>query len=181
MSRARILLILLLLGTIVGGVLLFLGLRTVPSPPERGRRPAIVVVGPSLTRFDEEGRRLWELEAGSITVDKEADRTLAEDVRLKFFSEGQVTLEVAAARLLLLGKSEEMELEGGIEARDDQGVRFYTERLRWDPKREVLVGTGEVEVVKGENRLTGRGFEYSPKEGRFSIKEGAHLILLPGE
>jgi LPS export ABC transporter protein LptC len=177
MSRSRILLILLLLAAIAGGVLW--GLRTVPSHPEREGEPAITIAGPVLTMFDEEGQRLWELEAGSITLDQEADRTLAEDVRLKFFQDGELALEVTAARLLLFNRSEEMELEGGIEARDDQGLRFHTERIRWDGEREVLVGDLEVEIRKGGNRLTGKGFEYWPKEGRFSIEEEAHLIISP--
>ncbi|MFQ6116646.1 MAG: LPS export ABC transporter periplasmic protein LptC [Candidatus Bipolaricaulia bacterium] len=179
MSRTRFLLILSLLTAIAGGILL--GLQTVPSPSKRGEEPAITIAGPSLARFDEEGHRLWELEAESITVDKEHDRTQAEGVKLRFFKDNKVTLEVTAARLLLFNKSEEMELTGGIEAQDDRGLSFRTERLRWDPDREVLLGEGEVEVAQGKSRLTGKGFEYSPKEGRLRIEEKAHLILLTGE
>jgi len=178
-AGTRFLLILSLVAAIAGGILL--GLQTAPSRPKRGKEPAIAIAGPSLARFDEEGRRLWKLEAESIAVDQEHDRTQAEGVRLKFFKDNKVTLEVTAARLLLFNKSEEMELTGGIEAQGEGGLSFHAERLRWDPDREVLLSEGEVEVTQGKSRLTGKGFTYSPKEGRFSIKEGAHLILLTGE
>jgi len=185
-AGTRFLLILFLLAAIIGGI--FLGLRTVPypndksghqAPPKQEEKPAIAIAGPSLARFDEEGQRLWELEAESITVDKEHDQTCAAGVKLKFLKDDKVTLEVTATRLLLFNKSEEMELTGGPEAHNDRGLSFRTERRRWDPDREVLRGEGEVEVAQGENRLSGRGFEYSPQEGKLSIKEGAHLIISP--
>jgi LPS export ABC transporter protein LptC len=176
-AGTRFLLILFLLAAITGGI--FLGLRTVPEPPKQEYTPAFAIAGPSLARFDEEGQRLWELEAESITVAYEHDQTCAEGVKLKFFKDDKVTLEVTAARLLLFNKSEEMELTGGIEAHNDRELNFHTEQLRWDPQREVLLGEGEVEVAQGENRLSGRGFEYSPQEGKLSIKEGAHLIISP--
>jgi len=178
MSRTRILLISLLLATIAGGVLFKLW--PVPSlPKQKGEEPAIALAKPTLTRFDEQGHRLWELVAESITVDRGHDRSEALGTQLKFFKDGRVTLEVAAARLTLFNKSEEMELEGGIEAHNDQGLSFHTERMRWDPQREVLIGEGEVEVMQGKNKLTGRGFEYSPKKEELKIKQGAHLIISP--
>lgn len=177
MPRASLLI--LLLAAIAGGALW--GLWTTPTGPKQQPEPTIAIGGPTLTRFDEGGQRWWELEAGAITLDEESGETLAEDVRLRFFRGDEVALEVTAARLLLFNRSEEMELEGGIMARNDQGVKFFTERMRWDPERAVLVGKGKLEVAKGESRLTGKGFEYSPKENRLEVKEGAHLILLPEE
>lgn len=168
-----------LLGGLAG--VAWLGLRTVPSPPKLREEPAIEITGPILTRFDEEGQRWWELEARSIAVDQETDRTLAEGVRLRFFRNEQAALEVTATRLLLFNQSEEMELEGGVEARGSGGLKFYTERMRWDPQRQVLVSAAEVEISRGENRLTGTGFQYWPQEGKLRIEEEARLILLPEE
>jgi LPS export ABC transporter protein LptC len=164
---------------------LFLWLRPGPAPP-RPEGPAIAVLAPTITRFDEGGRRLWELEAEVITLEREANRAVAESVRLRFFRDGEghatgqeeVALNAMATRLSLYG-SGEMELEGGIEARDDRGLEFRTERARWDPQRGLLSGDLEVEITRGEERLLGRGFEYSPGEGRLIVHE-AELILVPG-
>lgn len=157
-----------------------MGLRTAPAPPEERGGPAVTITEPHLARFDREGQRLWELTAEEITVDREADLTLAEGVRLKFFNDEGVALEVTATRLILFNRSGAMELEGEIEAHSDQGLSFRAEQLRWDPQREVLISEGEVEITQGGNRLSGRRLEYSPKEGRLRVEKG-RLILLPGE
>jgi LPS export ABC transporter protein LptC len=178
MSRSRVLLI-LLLAAIVGGVLFLWGLRTTPPHTERLEEPEIALGRSIMTGYDQKGQRLWELEAQSTTLDEESNQTLAEHIRLRFFRDEQVSLEVTAARLLLFNNSQEMELTGGIEAYQAQGVKFYTEQMRWDPNRQVLVGQGEVEVQKGESRLTGQGFEYSPEKGQLKVREEAHLIVFP--
>ncbi|MCR4403945.1 MAG: LPS export ABC transporter periplasmic protein LptC [Candidatus Acetothermia bacterium] len=178
MSRTRLLLILLSLGALAGGLLA--GLRPAP-PPTSSEEPRVEISAPTLTKFDEAGRRLWELRARAISLDQQAERTLAEDVRIAFFRDERVTLELTAPRLLLFNESGDLELEGGISAQGEGGLRFWTERMRWDAREAVLRGDLEVEVEKEENRLSGRGFEYSPQEGRFVVEEEAHLILLPGE
>jgi LPS export ABC transporter protein LptC len=178
MPRARVLLIFLFLAALAGGLLL--GLRPAPPPP-RSQEPTVDIVVPTLTKFDEAGRRLWELRAASLTLDRQAEQASAMDVQLDFFRDEQVTLEVVAARLLLSNKSGDFELEGGITAQGEQGLKFRTERMHWDARDELLSGDLEVEVEKGENKLSGRGFEYSPQEGKFVIEEGSHLILLLGE
>ena len=171
----------------LGGGLLFLSLRLwlwqpVPPPPEPPRlRPAVTLTGAGLARFDQNGRKLWELEAARITLEREAEQTTAEEVRLEFFRNGEVVLEVYAPHLLLFNRTGDIELSGGLEAHGEGGLEFRTPRMRWDAKRERLIGDLEVEVKRGENRLTGIGFEYSPKEGKLVLKGGAHLILLPGE
>ncbi len=150
-------------------------------PPQRSEGPEIAVLSPTMTKFDEAGRRLWELEAETITLEREDDRARAEAVRLKFFRGAarheEVALVVTAARLSFYSGGE-LELEGGITARDDRGLEFRTERARWDPQRGVLSGDLEVEIARGEERLSGRGFEYTPEEGRLAVHE-AELILVP--
>ncbi|MGQ9733971.1 MAG: LPS export ABC transporter periplasmic protein LptC [Candidatus Bipolaricaulia bacterium] len=175
MSRTRIGLTLAALVALAGGLL---WLR--PGPPhQRPEGPAIAVLSPTMTKFDETGRRLWELEAEKIILEREndLDRARAEVVRLRFFRNEEVVLEVTAARLFLYSGGE-LELEGGITAHDDQGLEFRTERARWDPQRGALSGDLEVEITRGEDRLSGRGFEYTPEEGRLAVRE-AELILVP--
>ena len=150
MSRARLLLILFFLGALAGGLLL--GLREASPPPSSGE-PTVEISSPALTRFDEAGRRLWELGAHSITLERQAERTEAEDVRLAFFRDEQVTLELTAPRLLLFNQSGDLELEGGVLARGEEGLQFRTERMRWDAEAGLLSGELEVEVEKGGNRL----------------------------
>lgn len=177
MSRAGIALTLVTLLALAGGLGFLLRLQ--PSPPSyKPEGPAIAVLAPTMTRFDEAGRRLWELEAEAITLEREGGRARAEAVRLKFFRDEELALEVTAARLFLYSGGE-LELEGGLEARDDRGLEFRTERARWDPQQGVLTGELEVELARGEERLSGRGFEYNPDEGRLTVRE-AELILLPG-
>lgn len=169
----------MLAGTaLVGGLLL--GLRPAQQPPQF-EEPTVGITAPTLTKFDEAGRRLWELRAHSITLERQAERTEAEDVRLALFRDERVTLELTAPRLLLFNQSGDLELEGGVLARGEEGLRFRTERMRWDAGAGLLSGELEVEVERGGNRLSGRGFEYSPQEGWFVVEERARLILLPPE
>lgn len=166
---------LLLLAALAGGLGFLLRLQPSLSSYEP-EGPAIALLAPTMTRFDETGRRLWELEAEAITLE-EAGRARAEAVRLRFFRNEEVALEARASRLFLYSGGA-LELEGEIVAHDPQGLEFRTERARWDPQRGLLSGDLEVEIKRGEERLSGRGFEYDPGEGRLTVRE-AELILVP--
>lgn len=175
MPRAGIILTLGALAALIGGLLFWL---RPASSPQGLEGPAIAVLAPKMAKFDEAGRRLWELEAEVITLEQEESRARAEAVRLKFFRDEELALEVTASRLFLYSGGV-LELEGGLEAHDPQGLEFRTERARWDPQRGVLSGELELEIARGEDRLLGRGFEYNPDEGRLTVHE-AELILVPG-
>lgn len=168
-----------LLATIAGGF--YLSNKFVfhnPSPRGDGQyAPDIEATKATLRGDDEQGRKLWEMRAESITIHEDLGETKAFGVEISFFKDGVESLTAKADKLKLFHRSRNIVLEGSISARDNEGLKFYTEKMSWDAERELLEGDFEVRIEQKNNTLTGIGFEYSPKEGRLKVKREAHLEM----
>lgn len=155
--------------------------------PETSRQtqPDIALSQSELTRYGEQGQRLWTVYAKTIELDDKTRSTVVEGVEVLFWSETtegvdkqsneNVTLTVKAERLTLDNFRKDLSFSGKLEATDDQGLRFVTQGARWSNKSQVLEGDMDVKVERDDLLFEGVGFRYDARSGKFLIKENAHL------
>ncbi len=137
--------------------------------------PAISAERAHIVRYDDQGKKLWELEGRSLVVQEEI--SIAEEVTLRFFdSDGTETLTVRAPQARLQNRSGNIELVGAISAVGRE-FSFTTENLVWDNQKKVLSTSSFVRIEREEFTLTGRGLEYLSETGRATILNDARLIL----
>lgn len=137
--------------------------------------PAISAERAHILRYDDHGKKLWELEGRTITVHE--DVSVAEEVTVRFFeSGGTETLTVRAPQARLHNRSGDIELLGEISAVGRE-FSFVTENLSWDNQKKVLTTSSFVRIEREEFTLTGRGLEYFSETGRATILNDARLIL----
>ena len=167
-----------------GGLLLaaLLWAMLAPPPeeahPERG--PTISLAQTVLTRYDAQGRPLWELQVVSLRLSREGI-TEGKGVTLRLFAPEVGTepiLLVKAGAVELEDRTGNLVLSGGVEAQAAE-LELTAEEARWDAEKQVLYGDGPITARSPQGRLSGRGFHYSLKTGRLTIEHQARLILNP--
>jgi len=109
-----------------------------------------------------DGSKLWEIRADLVEVDERDGLTVltrgSEPIRIAFFSSrGMATCEADRATLDL--KTKNVNLEGGVVARSDQGVELKTERLRWIAASRRLETDQPVTITRGTLVSRGQGME----------------------
>jgi LPS export ABC transporter protein LptC len=91
-------------------------------------------------------------------------------------AEGREALTVMAARLLWNHRTGTLELSGDVQGTSPDGLRFSTERVRWDEATQTLQGDGPVKIERDDLQLAGEDFEFHLKDGTLIVLN-AHLQL----
>ncbi len=176
MSRAsQALGLLVTVGGIAGLYWLWVTMPSLWPDPVEPRAPAISAERAHIVRYDDQGKKLWELDCRSMAIQEEI--SVAEEVAMRFFDgDGTETLAVRAPRARLHNRTGNIELLGAISA-VGQEFSFATENLLWDNQKKILSTSSFVRVEREEFTLTGWGLEYSSETGRATILNDARLIL----
>jgi LPS export ABC transporter protein LptC len=108
------------------------------------------------------GSRQWELRADRAEVHERGGYTVLSRVGhpvevLLYSHQGQLTC--TADRVMVNLTTKDVQLEGGVLARSDQGTELRTEGLRWIAASRRLVTDQPVTVSRGGLVTRGRGME----------------------
>ncbi len=137
--------------------------------------PALSAEHAHIVRYDEHGKKLWELEGRALSIGE--DTSVAEDITLRFFdSEGREALTVRAPLARLHNRTGDIELQGEVSAIGRE-FSLSTENLLWNNEKKILTTPSVVHIESEEFTLTGQGFEYFSETGRATILHDARLIL----
>jgi LPS export ABC transporter protein LptC len=72
--------------------------------------------------------------------------------------------------------SADFRAEGNVEGETGDGRRIYTTWLRYDSDGGVVSTDAPVRIVDGQRTVSGRGFQYHVRDGRFVLKGGARVV-----
>jgi len=144
------------------------------SAPSVAGKPDIILERGVIQHYDQ-GALVWRLQAQHTQVDERSGETVASQVDIQFFQEGQNTsmLEVTAQKVTRTFNGN-LVFEGTLEAKDAQGLQFQTQNARWVDRDQVLEGSQAVRVVrpnlKGTNvSVEAEGFRYDVGAGKISL------------
>jgi LPS export ABC transporter protein LptC len=133
-----------------------------------------------------DGSRLWEIRADQVEVDEREGMTVltrgADPIRIAFFSShGKATCEANRATLDL--KTKDVNLEGAVVARSEQGLELKTERLRWMAASRRLQTDLPVTITRGTLISRGLGMEAETDLERVRIFQNitSEVGPLPGK
>ena len=109
-----------------------------------------------------DGAKLWEIRADQVEVNERDGVTIltrvARPTQIAFYStQGHATCVADRATLDL--KTKDVQLEGGVVARSEQGMELRTEQLRWIAASRRLETDQAVTVKRGTLVSQGRGME----------------------
>lgn len=135
------------------------GCRKVPDAPAPtgADKPSLLFQGFS-ARASHRGRLVWEARAARARVFDTDQRALAEDVAITYYVDGRVVSRGYADLARMDLKRYDMEAEGHVRLRGQNGVSLFTSRLRWDNEAQRADSDARVRLVRQGTVLTGRGF-----------------------
>jgi len=164
----------LLVAWSAGGLALLLALGCEPSPPSGVATPELPdqeVRSFTLVQ-SVEGRRHWRLTAASAATYRDRGVIHARDVALDFYDEeGRMNSHLTAREGEVATTSNDMTASGNVVVTTDHGTRIETESLRYLTSAKRIVSDELVTVTRGQDVLSGIGFESDPGLEQFEFRE----------
>jgi LPS export ABC transporter protein LptC len=131
---------------------------------------------------NEEGRKLWTLDADKAEYLKESSVAKLEDVRLIYFqtrSFGDVRLR--ADRGEMDQDSRQLDIWGDIVLTTENQEQFFTDRLHYDDQQRLLSTEEPVRMVSPRLELTGTGMELDIERGYMLVKKAVRVQIQPAK
>jgi LPS export ABC transporter protein LptC len=116
-----------------------------PGAPDQ---PFLNIEGTQLSGSDPRGRRLWDLKATTLQVDRTKNIVTMIDVSGQLFEDEKPALAFKAPRATFFAATKDVELTGGVIGRTPDGRTLRAPRVRWDARKGVVVASGGVTVTQ---------------------------------
>lgn len=119
-----------------------------PPPAPAPAVPFLHIEGTTLAGVDQAGRRLWEMQAKSLQVDRQRDRISLLEVTGQLYESGQPRLQFAASRAVFVTASQDVELTGGVVGRTPDGRTLRAGSVRYSGQTKTLAASGGVTLTQ---------------------------------
>jgi LPS export ABC transporter protein LptC len=93
--------------------------------------PFVDIQGTRLTGVDDAGRRLWEMQAASLQIDRDRNTIVLSDVTGWLYRGGTRYLQLHAPRAAYLTLTKTVQLSGGVAGSAPDGRAFTADRVQW--------------------------------------------------
>lgn len=157
-----------------------------PAPsapaPATPATPFLHIEGTNLAGVDEAGRRLWEMQARSLQVDRQRNRISLLEVTGQLFQSGKPQLQFAAPRAVFVTESKDVELAGGVIGRTPDGRILRAATVLYNGQTKVLTASGGVTlsqpvrpgvtgmVIQADRLVTDAGLAQTTFSGNVTVK-----------
>jgi len=110
--------------------------------------PFLQIEGTRLSGTDPQGRRMWDIRATTLEVDRDRQRIIMRGVTGQFYSGGKPQLGFSAPAAVFDISSKNVELSGGVVARSQDGRTLRAARVRFDASQRTLIASGDVVLTQ---------------------------------
>lgn len=126
---------------------------------------------------NKQGIKSWEMWADTAKVYRKKNYTKMENVHLRFFPKNGKIMDVTADSGLMENGSRNMDLQGNVLIKSQDGFSLKTESLRFRPKEKRIDSDDRV-LIEGETfRLSGIGLRGRTDLGEFFLKENIRAVI----
>ena len=128
-----------------------------PTPTPTPQSEALIFNDITLEQVDPEGKKVWELEAETVTYAPETQLALVDKPTGLLFEEGKPTYRVSATSGEVDESTPTIILRGTVvlEALIDQGV-LKGDQLTWKPEEEIFILEGNLTGTYEDIKFTGQ-------------------------
>ena len=130
------------------------------TPPTRTPdAPPVPVITDGVLSEEKDGKKTWLLNAKQIQMDVKAGKNLFTDVDGTLYRPDGGTISVTAQNGLYDQTTGEVILTGAVDARYSEGWTLNCHNLHWTPAADLIVASGQVEIVKDGLFISGNRIE----------------------
>lgn len=119
-----------------------------PPAPAEPDQPFLNIEGTQLSGSDPKGRRLWDLKATTLQVDRTKNIVTMINVSGQLFQNEKPALAFRAPKATFFAASKDVELSGGVFGRTPDGRTLQAPLVRWDARKAMFVASGGVTVTQ---------------------------------
>ena len=145
--------------------------------PQNDKKPSTVVENASFFE-DKDGRRVWEITADIMQIDGATTFNTLKGVKGKFFQDDGAFIEIVSKEGTFNPANKEITLSGDVLATYSQGWKLKCQHFLWEPEKELLTASKEVEftkdglLVKGDKIESNKTMEKIKVTGNGFIQKG---------
>jgi len=121
------------------------------------------------------GVKQWEALATRARVYQGTQIAKADDVEITYFQSGKPVSHASARHADIDLKDYDLEAEGEVLVKAQNGVMLATERLSWDNGRQEVRTKARVKVWRGNSVLTGRGLVADRRLEKVEVQEDVKI------
>ncbi|MBF0625341.1 MAG: LPS export ABC transporter periplasmic protein LptC [Magnetococcales bacterium] len=164
------------LAWLLGGAALERPLATVPLS-ETGVTPE--ATGIRLVQFDGQQQK-WSLTAEGAQRLEQEGRTMAFKPRLAIHRKDSGPIHLTANRGMIEDATRRMVFFGDVLVEDVLKRRLITQRLHFDPAKQVLSTDGAFRLTMDRITLSGIGLEIHPRTRHLKVRQKVRAVFLEG-
>ncbi|HDQ26739.1 MAG TPA: LPS export ABC transporter periplasmic protein LptC [bacterium] len=145
-----------------------------PAPESVENIPSFVIQGFTLVST-ENAVVDWELKARGAQIFEMKKMAYAQDVEMTILEGKNRATKVFSDRAVINLVNNFTELTGNVKVRAENGMVLLTKKLFWDDAGGRIFTEEEVVVIKGKDRLRGKGMESDIHMENVRLKEEVRL------
>jgi LPS export ABC transporter protein LptC len=131
--------------------------------------------GSKLTE-DQDGKRLWELNARVIEVDPKTRWIYMTDLTGLLFRVDGTQVHISAKNAVVDPQTRNLELIGSITMKGSDGPTFSADKARYVAKDRKIFATGSIRATRDDYVMTANELETDDKFETITIKGNARII-----
>ena len=129
---------------------------------------------------NEEGQRLWTLDADKAEYQRDSSLAKLDAVRLLFYStEEYGDIHLQADQGQLMQETRLIDVWGNVILKTERGEQLYTERLHYDDLNRQLSTDEPIKFLSSQLEMTGIGLQIDIGLGRMLVKDNVWMKLYP--
>lgn len=103
------------------------------------------------------GQKEWELIAKRAEFSKSENKINMEDIRATFYPVDRKPVTISSKRGIVNNENKNIELNGDVFIKSDDGFKLNTENLTWVASKRILTTDDFVEITGRRFKITGNG------------------------
>jgi LPS export ABC transporter protein LptC len=165
---------------LAGGLYYFLREEPPATPPEAkaaSSDPAARVQfsGSSIVE-EQNGKRLWELAAGTIEVDPATKLVYFKDLKGIFYQDKGGKIDLTAQEAVMDPKTRDITMQGNILVVASDGATFSAPQARWAGLDRRFFGSGGITMTRDDMVMTGETIETDANIDKVKVQGQARIL-----
>ena len=157
---------------------IFWAVKTVPQPVVETNAPAedkpMTYAGNTI-KEEKNGVKLWELTSEQIVVDPKTGDLDLKNISGKFYQSNGTVVSIAAPHAFYQVQEKNVKIDGGVLVETSEGAKMKSKVLDWEAAKEMLTGSGDVQITKEDTIAVGDKIESKDGFQNFKLMGNAHI------
>lgn len=121
--------------------------------------------------------RAWDLDAAKVQMDEKTNKAVAFKVTGVFYAEKEPRATVVSSGADIDMNTKDILFHGEVQITTNRGEKAWSRFMRWDGKRQRLIGWDGVKLWKNDSIIFGTTLEADPSFKELSVKGNVNSVF----